>query len=160
MEKKDEKEEKKEIIDINRFFIIAAQVSSDFFNNLFKEAINKIIIKNEKEDPCYIFINIIFNQNTANYFNIVHGGSVALLYENIVHMILFYLTKNTYNTKDINIIYKRQVLLNVEYTLKIKIEKIKYKTIFIHCNLFKSKQNNEESSEANIIVEKEITNKI
>ncbi len=144
MEKKEEKEDKKEIIDINRFFIIGAQVSSDFFNNLFKETINKIIIKNEKEDPCYIFINIIFNQNTANYFNIVHGGSVALLYENIVHMILFYLTKNTYNTKDINIIYKRQVLLNVEYTLKIKIEKIKYKTIFIHCNLFKSKQNNEE----------------
>ena len=160
MEKKEEKEDKKEIIDINRFFIIGAQVSSDFFNNLFKEAINKIIIKNEKEDSCYIIINIIFNQNTANYFNIVHGGSVALLYENIVHMILFYLTKNTYNTKDINIIYKRQVLLNVEYTLKIKIEKIKYKTIFIHCNLFKSKQNNEESSEANIIVEKEITNKI
>ncbi len=160
MEKKEEKEDKKEIIDINRFFIIGAQVSSDFFNNLFKETINKIIIKNEKEDPCYIFINIIFNQNTANYFNIVHGGSVALLYENIVHMILFYLTKNTYNTKDINIIYKRQVLLNVEYTLKIKIEKIKYKTIFIHCNLFKSNKNNEESSEDNIIVEKETPNKI
>jgi acyl-CoA thioesterase FadM len=90
----------------------------------------------------------------------VHGGSVALLFENIIHMILFYLTKNIYNTKDINIIYKRQVLLNVDYTLKIKIEKIKYKTIFIHCNLFKSKNNNEESAEANIIVEKEIINKI
>jgi hypothetical protein len=160
MEKKEDKEDTKVIIDINRFFLIGSQVSSDFFNQLFKEAINKIIIKNEKEDPCYIFIDIIFNHNTANYFNIVHGGSVALLFENIIHMILFYLTKNIYNTKDINIIYKRQVLLNVEYTLKIKIEKIKYKTIFIHCNLFKSKNNNEESAEANIIVEKEIINKI
>ena len=74
-------------------------------------------------------------------------------------MILFYLTKNIYNTKDINILYKRQVLLNEEYTLKVKIEKLKYKTVFIHCNLYKNK-NKEESTEANIITEKEIINKI
>ena len=59
----------------------------------------------------------------------------------------------------VNILYKRQVLLNIEYTLEIKIEKIKYKTIFIHCSLYK-KQNKEESTEANIIAEKEIINKI
>ena len=75
-------------------------------------------------------------------------------------MILFYLTKNIYNTKDINIIYKRQILLNIEYTLKIKIEKIKYKTLFIHCNLYKTNLINEETAEANIIIEKEIINKI
>ena len=75
-------------------------------------------------------------------------------------MILFYLTKNIYYTKDINIIYKRQVLLNIEYTLKVKIEKIKYKTLFIHCNLYKTQSNNEESTECNIIVEKEIKSKI
>ena len=34
--------------------------------------------------------------------------------------------------------------LNIEYILEIKIEKIKFKTLFIHCNLYK-KQNNEES---------------
>ena len=152
--------DKQEVIDVNKFFLIGSQVSSLFFNNLFKESINKITIKNYNEDPCYFFINIIFNHNTANYFNIVHGGSIALLYENIIHMILFYLTKNLYNTKDINLIYKRQILLNIDYTLKIKIEKIKYKTVFIHCNLYKTNLNNEESSEANIIVEKEIINKI
>lgn len=151
---------KEENVDINRFFHIGSQVSSCFFNDIFKEIINKITIKKYKEDPCYIYINIIFNNNTANYFNIVHGGSVALLYENIIHMILFYLTKNIYNTKDINIIYKRQILLKLKYTLKIKIEKIKYKTVFIHCNLYKSDIEDEESSEANIIVEKEIINKI
>ena len=158
MDKKEN--EKEEVIDIKKFFLISSQVSSEYFNSLFKETINKIIIKNNKEAPCYIYINIIFNKNTANYFNIVHGGSIALLFENITHMILFYLTKNTYNTKDINIIYKRQVLLNIEYTLKLKIEKIKFKTLFIHCNLYKTNINNEESTEANIIVEKEIINKI
>jgi len=158
MDKKEN--EKEEVIDIKKFFLITSQVSSEYFNSLFKETINKIIIKNKKEDPCYIYINIIFNKNTANYFNIVHGGSIALLFENITHMILFYLTKNTYNTKDINITYKRQVLLNIEYTLKLKIEKIKFKTLFIHCNLYKTNINNEESTEANIIVEKEIINKI
>ena len=158
MDKKEN--EKEEVIDIKKFFLISSQVSSEYFNSLFKETINKIIIKNKKEDPCYIYINIIFNKNTANYFNIVHGGSIALLFENITHMILFYLTKNTYNTKDINITYKRQVLLNIEYTLKLKIEKIKFKTLFIHCNLYKTNINNEESTEANIIVEKEIINKI
>ena len=149
----------KEFVDINKFFDINSSISSDFFNNLFKDSIKNIIINKEKEDPIYIFINIIFNKNTSNYFNIVHGGSIALLFENIVHMILFYLTKNIYNTKDINILYKRQVLLNEEYTLKVKIEKLKYKTVFIHCNLYKNK-NKEESTEANIITEKEIINKI
>jgi hypothetical protein len=71
--------------------------------NLFKDSIKKILIKKEKEDPIFIFVNIIFNKNTANYFNIVHGGSIALLFENIVHMLLFHLTKSIYNTKDINI---------------------------------------------------------
>ena len=149
----------KESVDINKFFDINSSISSDFFNNLFKDSIKNILINKEKEDPIYIFINIIFNKNTSNYFNIVHGGSIALLFENIVHMILFYLTKNIYNTKDINILYKRQVLLNEEYTLKVKIEKLKYKTVFIHCNLYKNK-NKEESTEANIITEKEIINKI
>ena len=127
----EEKENEKEI-NINNFFLISSQVYSGFFKDLFKNCINKIIIKNEKDDdPCYIFINIIFDKNTANYFNIVHGGSIALLFENIIHMILFYLTKNIYNTKDINIIFKRKILLNIEYTLKIKIEKIKYNNLFI-----------------------------
>ena len=148
-----------EEIDVNQFFKIDSNISSDFFLNLFKDSIKNIIINKEREDPFFIFINLIFNKNTANYFDIVHGGSIALLFENIVHMLLFHLTKNMYNTKDINILYKRQVLLNVEYTLKVKIEKIKYKTVFIHCNLYK-KLNKEESTEANIIAEKEITNKI
>jgi hypothetical protein len=43
MEKKEDKEDTKVIIDINRFFLIGSQVSSDFFNQLF--IIYKIIIK-------------------------------------------------------------------------------------------------------------------
>ena len=157
MEKKGDNIE--EFIDINKFLNTYSNVSSEFFINLFKDSIKKILIKKEKEDPIFIFVNIIFNKNTANYFNIVHGGSIALLFENIVHMLLFHLTKSIYNTKDINILYKRQVLLNIEYTLEIKIEKIKYKTVFIHCNLYKNKEK-EESTEANIIAEKEVINKI
>ena len=157
MEKKGDNIE--DFIDINKFFNTYSNVSSEFFINLFKDSIKKILIKKEKEDPIFIFVNIIFNKNTANYFNIVHGGSIALLFENIVHMLLFHLTKSIYNTKDINILYKRQVLLNIEYTLEIKLEKIKYKTVFIHCNLYKNKEK-EESTEANIIAEKEVKNKI
>ena len=157
MEKKGDNIE--EFIDINKFLNTYSNVSSEFFINLFKDSIKKILIKKEKEDPIFIFVNIIFNKNTANYFNIVHGGSIALLFENMVHMLLFHLTKSIYNTKDINILYKRQVLLNIEYTLEIKIEKIKYKTVFIHCNLYKNKEK-EESTEANIIAEKEVINKI
>ena len=153
------KDNQKDSIDINKFLNINSSISSDFFNNLFKDSIKNIIINKEKEDPVFVFINIIFNKNTSNYFDIVHGGSIALLFENISHVILFYLTKKIYNTKDINILYKRQVLLNIEYILKVKIEKLKYKTVFIHCNLYK-KENNEESTEANIIAEKEIINKI
>ena len=98
------KDNQKDSIDINKFLIINSSISSDFFNNLFKESIKNIIINKEKEDPVFIFINIIFNKNTSNYFDIVHGGSIALLFENISHVILFYLTKKIYNTKDINIL--------------------------------------------------------
>ena len=157
MEKKTEIENNS--IDVNKFFINCSNGSSDFFINLFKNDIKNIIINKEKDDPIFICVNIIFNKNTANYFNIVHGGSIALLFENIVHMLLFHLTNNIYNTKDINILYKRQVLLNIEYIFQIKIEKIKFKTVFIHCNLYK-KENKEESTEANIIAEKEIIDKI
>ena len=157
MEKKEKIQE--DSIDVKTFFNLNSNISSDFFLNLFQDSIKKIIIKKEREDLICIFINLIFNKNTANYFNIVHGGSIALLFENIINMLLFYLTKNTFNSKDINIIYKRQVLLNLEYILEIKIEKIKYKTVFIHCNLYK-KLDKEESTEANFIVEKEIINKI
>ena len=157
MEKNHDKKE--ELIDINKFFNLYSNISSNFFINLFKDSIKNITINKEKDDPIFIFINLIFNKNTANYFNIVHGGSIAILFENIVHMILFHLTKNIYNTKDINILYKRQVLLNTEYIMEIKVEKIKYKTVFIHCRLYKQ-QNKEESTEANIISEKEIINKI
>ena len=149
---------KANFIDINKLFYINSNISSDFFNNLFKDSIKNVIIKKE-EEPIFILINLSFNKDTANYFNIVHGGSIALFFENIIHMLLFYLTKNRYNTKDINILYKRQVLLNIEYILEIKIEKIKSKTVFIHYNLYKN-QNKEESTEANIILEKENVNKI
>ena len=157
MEKKEKIQE--DSIDVKTFFNLNSNISSDFFLNLFQDSIKKITIKKEREDLICVFINLIFNKNAANYFNIVHGGSIALLFENIINMLLFYLTKNTYNSKDINIIYKRQVLLNLEYILEIKIEKIKYKTVFIHCNLYK-KLDKEESTEANFIVEKEIINKI
>ena len=95
MEKKQDKKE--EIIDINKFFNLYSNISSNFFINLFKDSIKNITINKEKDDPIFIFINIIFNKNTANYFNIVHGGSITILFENIVHMILFHLTKNSYN---------------------------------------------------------------
>lgn len=49
-------------IDVNKLFNISSNVSSDFFNNLFKDSIKTIIIKKEKEDPFFIFINLIFNQ--------------------------------------------------------------------------------------------------
>ena len=100
MEKKTEIENNS--IDVNKFFINCSNVSSDFFINLFKNDIKNIIINKEKDDPIFICVNIIFNKNTANYFNIVHGGSIALLFENIVHMLLFHLTNNIYNTKDIS----------------------------------------------------------
>ena len=155
-----EEQEKGEIIDVNKFFLICSQIYSEFFQNLFKEYIHGINIQKNNNEIIYAYIDIIFSENTSNYFNIVHGGSVALLFENISHMILFYITKENYDTKDINIIYKRQILLNVKYTLKVKIEKIKYKTVFIHCNLFQTQNKFIESNEGNLIVEKKNKNKI
>ena len=146
-----------EEIEINKFFLLTKHISSDFFNQLFQNNIKKIVIHKTSLDPLYITIKIIFTKNTANYLNIVHGGSIAILFENITHMLLFYINKYTFNTKDINLIYKRQVILNEEYDLKIQIEKIKYKTVFAHCNLSKG---NEETTEGNLIMEKDVINKI
>ncbi len=137
------------IIDLKEYY--SNSICSDFFLNLFENSITEIKIEDKDREPLVINIKINFKQETANYFNIVHGGSIAILFENITNMILFFLTKKFYNTKDIGIIFKRQVALNVDYNLKIKIEKLKYKTVFVHCYLINNK--NEETTEANIIKE-------
>ena len=53
-----ERDNQKESIDINNFFNISSSISSDFFNNLFKDSIKNIIINKEKDDPIYLFVNI------------------------------------------------------------------------------------------------------
>ena len=57
MEKNHDKKE--ELIDINKIFNLYSNISSNFFINLFKDSIKNITINKEKDDPIFIFINII-----------------------------------------------------------------------------------------------------
>ena len=52
MEKNHDKKE--ELIDINKFFNLYSNISSNFFINLFKDSIKNITINKEKDDPIFI----------------------------------------------------------------------------------------------------------
>jgi hypothetical protein len=98
------------------------------------------------------------NQQFANFLNIVHGGSISLTFDNLANLCLYYITNNIYRNINFSILYKNQVLLNETYTVKIILERIKYKTIFITCILLNEKKI--KCIEAQIIKEKKMINKL
>ena len=139
-------------IKINSFNDIIKIKPSKIFTDLFSKNISEIYYIINTNNDYNIEMKVNFGEDTSNYLNIVHGGSMGILAENLSNIFLYYFTKNKYNTKDINIIYKRQVYLEREYTLKIKIEKIKFKTVFLQFDLYN--KNNECATTITVIKEK------
>ena len=98
------------------------------------------------------------NEKYANFLNIVHGGSITLTFDNLTNLCLYYITNSFYRNISFSIIYKNQVLLNEKYTIKLLLERLKFKTIFITCILLNEKKL--KCIEAQIIKEKKLINKM
>ena len=97
---------------------------------------------NSKETQKTVFtFNMTFPNKFSNFLNIVHGGSISILSDNLSNMCLYYLTKSKYSTLDITLTYKSKMLLNKSYTVQIIIEKQTYKTVFITCNFINDELN-------------------
>ena len=122
---------------------------SSFVSNMLHKTLHSIEIKRSNNDTVVFCFDIQFDEKCANFLNIVHGGSIAILCDNVTNMCLYEIAKSRYKTLDINLSYKYQTLLNVKYKFEVKIEKIKYKTVFITCTI--KDNTNKEYVSVNII---------
>lgn len=124
-------------------------VSSQFFLEKFTKMIQSVS-KSLNNDTTLFEFEIIFDEKTSNFLNIVHGGGISIICENLSNICLFELNKSKYQTLEISITYKYQAKMYQKYILRIKIEKYKYKTVYITCSIIHS-QNNNEVATVNII---------
>ena len=122
---------------------------SSFVSNMLHKTLHSIEIKRSNNDTVVFCFDIQFDEKCANFLNIVHGGSIAILRDNVTNMCLYEIAKSRYKTLDINLSYKYQTLLNVKYKFEVTIEKIKYKTVFITCSI--KDNTNKEYVSVNII---------
>ena len=139
-----EKENLKNFIK-NNFY----HVSSLFFLEKFINMIQSVS-KTTYNDTALFEFEIIFDEKASNFLNIVHGGGIAIICENLSNICLYELNKSKYQSLEISITYKYQAKMYQKYNLKIKIEKYKYKTVYITCSLI-HKENNKEVATVNII---------
>ena len=95
---------------------------------------------NKPQKTVFTF-DVTFPNKFSNFLNIVHGGSISILSDNLSNMCLYYLTKSKYSTLDITLTYKSKMILNKPYTIQIIIEKQTYKTVFITCNFINDELN-------------------
>ncbi len=131
--------------------------SKFFIENFIDFYILKGIEKKNDNETQFEF-EFIPNEKYANFLNIVHGGAISLTFDNLTNLCLYYITNSLYRNISFSIIYKNQVLLNEKYTIKILLERLKFKTIFITCILFNEKKI--KCIETQIIKEKKLKNKI
>lgn len=139
-----EKENLKNFIK-NNFYHVSSQFFFEKFTNMIQS-----VSKSSNNDTTLFEFEIIFDEKTSNFLNIVHGGGISIICENLSNICLFELNKSKYKTLEISITYKYQVKMYQKYILRIKIEKYKYKTVYITCSLIHS-QNNNEVTTMNII---------
>ena len=116
-------------------FKIYKAILSPFFLSLFSSEILQIIPICLEEQTKVFKIKVKFSEKSVNFLNIVHGGSIAILIENLTQMLLFMINGCNYRNLDVNFIYKRPLTLDKKYNINVKIEKIRYKTVFINVEI-------------------------
>ena len=156
MDQKNFEIELKDKTKIKFFLEKNSQIFSEFFKIFFIEKILFIKISKLKNENFLIKCKFNLNFNFANFLNIIHGGAIAILFENLSNFFLFYITNNKYKTIDMNLTYKSPLKIDKIYNLKMEIEKIKFKSVFINCLIYDEKQNKYTTS----IIIKEIIPKL
>ena len=156
MDQKNFEIELKDKTKIKFFLEKNSQIFSEFFKIFFIENILFIKISKLKNENFLIECKFNLNFNFANFLNIIHGGAIAILFENLSNFFLFYITNNNYKTIDMNLTYKSPLKIDKIYNLKMEIEKIKFKSVFINCLIYDEKQNKYTTS----IIIKEIIPKL
>ena len=139
-----EKENLKNFIK-NNFYHVYSQFFLEKFINMIQS-----VSKTTYNDTALFEFEIIFDEKASNFLNIVHGGGISIICENLSNICLYELNKSKYQSLEISITYKYQAKMYQKYNLKIKIEKYKYKTVYITCSLI-HKENNKEVATVNII---------
>ena len=110
--------ELKDKLKIKNFLEKNSQIFSEFFKIYFIDNISYINIIKLKNENFLIECKFNLNYNFANFLNIIHGGSIVILFENLSNFFLFYITNNKYKTIDINLTYKCPLKIDKNYNLK------------------------------------------
>ena len=70
---------------------------SSFVSNMLHKTLHSIEIKRSKNDTVVFCFDIQFDEKCANFLNIVHGGSIAILCDNVTNMCLYEIAKHIKN---------------------------------------------------------------
>lgn len=126
-----EKLEKFECLDLNLIKEECFKMLSPYFNNIFSSYFTKVsILRKNNQDGILVF-ELIIDEKCANPLQIVHGGALATLIENLSSVSLFYLCKMRYRTLDISINYKNQVPLDKPMLVVVNCQKVGSNTSFV-----------------------------
>ena len=80
-------------------FKIYKAILSPFFLSLFSSEILQIIPICLEEQTKVFKIKVKFSEKSVNFLNIVHGGSIAILIENLTQMLLFMINGCNFNVE-------------------------------------------------------------
>ncbi len=104
---------------------------SPYFNEIFWDYFKKVKFWKENEQNGVFYYEVVIDERCANPLQIVHGGALATLIENLATSSLFYFSNVRYKTLDISINYKNQVPLNKMMQIWVNCQKVGSNTSFV-----------------------------
>lgn len=149
---------RKELIPYSKISSYEGVCVCPFFKNVFDSIIPSSITLERKPNRLVFECTVNFSEKYSNFLNIVHGGSITVLFDNMSSMFLYFYNSYNYHTIENSIIYISQTKINTDYKLIVSIEKPNHKTVFIECSLLDSNKN--ETCKSIIIKEKKFKSKL
>ena len=125
----------KQLISNDEFLSELTTNQSTSFKQNFSKLINNINIESYTGKEAIITFDFVFNENLSNPINKTHGGSIAILIDNITSIIILHFTKIHYSLKDFSISYINQIELNQNVNVIIKCYKLGNVTLFADVEL-------------------------
>ncbi len=124
-----------EVLNLDQFKKDYFDMLSPYFKNIFSNYFRNIKFVKVNNQNAIFYFDLVIDERCANPLNIVHGGALATLIENLSTVSLFYLCKIVYKTIDISINYKNQVPLNKPIIIVVNCQKAGANTSFVEVEI-------------------------
>ena len=114
---------------------------SPYFIEIFSNYFTKVLLMKENNQDGKFIFELKIDEKCANPLQIVHGGALATLIENLSSVSLYYLCKMRYRTLDISINYKNQVPLDKPMQIVVTCQKVGSNTSFVEVEIKDQSEN-------------------